>query len=295
MCREKKYFVTFSPSEHVRRTMDLQLPPVGNGNTDPIAGANDDSENGDASTISISTITNRTEVPEMIITEEIAARNSIGQHPTPPMRQLVVDEAKFEEGYDSEGEVGPFYHAVRGEEVEIYHEDCVRDESPASEVTVEPVPEVAENPLIGEKFQMSDADLQGKLKRDLVALCKDLGLNVRGNKGDLIDRLKKARADGVVYLTPDQAADPNTARLASDGFSPLAKWQYLSDKDEVIDLTDELEVDGVKYRAPTTPREEFERTGVGKGGKDNLIFLVKSRVNNLQKRLEFQSWIEQAE
>ena len=40
-------------------------------------------------------------------------------------------------------------------------------------------------------------------------------------------------------------------------------------------MIDELEVDGVKYRAPTTPREEFERTGVGKGGRDKFNFSRK--------------------
>ena len=37
-------------------------------------------------------------------------------------------------------------------------------------------------------------------------------------------------------------------------------------------LEDELEVDGIKYRSPTVPREEFERTGEGGGGQKKYNF-----------------------
>lgn len=37
-------------------------------------------------------------------------------------------------------------------------------------------------------------------------------------------------------------------------------------------LTNELQVGVVKYRAPTTPREEFEQTGDGGGGVKKFDF-----------------------
>ena len=123
---------------------------------------------------------------------------------------------------------------------------------------------------------MNDELIMSLRKSDLIEQCKKLGLDSRGNKGPLQERLKKAREERIEYLTEEEAANPYRLQLASDGFSPLSKWEMIEQRDETIDLTDELEVDGVKYRAPTTPREEFERTGCGKGGvaKYNLALKI---------------------
>jgi len=122
---------------------------------------------------------------------------------------------------------------------------------------------------------MSDEQIMSLKKEELLEQCKLLGLDRRGNKGPIQERLKKARNDGLCYLRKDQVDNTEVQQLASDGFSPLAKWNYLEDKDETIDLTNELNVDGIKYRSPTTPREEFERTGIGNGGKDKFNFSQK--------------------
>ena len=66
---------------------------------------------------------------------------------------------------------------------------------------------------------------------------------------------------------PNQVGNPAQNQLASNGFSPLARWELLKVEEESIPLEDELEVGGIKYCAPTVPREEFERTGVGGGGQ----------------------------
>ena len=85
-------------------------------------------------------------------------------------------------------------------------------------------------------------------------------------------------------MQPDQVENPEVQQLANDGFSPLAKWTYLQDKNEMIDLTDELEVDGIKYRSPTTPKEEFERTGIENGGNDKFIYAKKIHRNKFIKK-----------
>ena len=53
----------------------------------------------------------------------IQDRINIGQYPTPEARSLEVNEKAYEEGYDSDGQIGPFYDAVKGEGgVEVYDE-----------------------------------------------------------------------------------------------------------------------------------------------------------------------------
>ena len=61
-------------------------------------------------------------------------------------------------------------------------------------------------------------------------------------------------------------------QLENDEFSPLARWEMLKIEQDAPALEDELEVDGTKYRSPTVPGEEFERTGEGGGGQKNYNF-----------------------
>ena len=77
--------------------------------------------------------------------QEIAAGNDIGKHPTPPIRQLVVNKVQYKEGFDSNGEVGPCLDTVRGEGVCIYHEDTIGDQEGLTEAAVRTVPEVPKN------------------------------------------------------------------------------------------------------------------------------------------------------
>ena len=79
--------------------------------------------------------------------------------------------------------------------------------------------------------------------------------------------LKKARDNGMFYLSSGLLNNPKAEQLDKDRFSPIARWEYLEDNDESLDHKDELEVNGVKYRLPTTLREEFERTRVSNDGK----------------------------
>ena len=69
----------------------------------------------------------------------------------------------------------------------------------------------------------------------------------------------------MCYLSAEEVVDSDCIRLSNDGFSLNSKWEIIKER-ETIDLTDELEVDGVKCQAPTTPREVFEQTNCGGGG-----------------------------
>ena len=116
--------------------------------------------------------------------------------------RITIHESQFEEGYDSDGQLGPFYDAVIGEEVEGYYEEAIEvvqaavpvsdasnDESNEMEV------EVAVEEDNDRRFTMSDDIMVTLNKKYLVEQCTLLGLNPRGNKGPSIERLKKARED----------------------------------------------------------------------------------------------------
>ena len=66
--------------------------------------------------------------------------------------------------------------------------------------------------------------------------------------------------------------NPERNQLANDGFLPLARWDMLKIEQDAPAFEDELEVDGIKYRSPTVPREEFERTIEGRSGQKKYNF-----------------------
>ena len=229
---------------------------------------------------SVSTLTNNVFSPQVTEADVSAARINIGQHPTPPLRSLQLDESRYEDGYDSDGMIGPFYDSMRGVGSTSYHEDVIvvaGDQFRSDLLHDINMPENAAESTdqVSTKFQLTDEQIMALKKDELVEQCKLLGLDRRENKGPLQERLKKARNDGLSYLLEDQVNNPEVQQLAADGFSPLCKWNYLETKDEEIDLTDELVLNGIKYRAPTVPREEFERTGVGSGGQSKFNFSKK--------------------
>ena len=78
----------------------------------------------------------------------------------------------------------------------------------------------------------------------------------------------------MCYLSAEEVVDSDCIRLSNDGFSLNSKWEIIKER-ETIDLTDELEVDGVKCQAPTTPREVFERTNCGGGGTSKYNFSIE--------------------
>ena len=238
------------------------------------------------SAASCSTITDDSPSRRQAQIETNHARINMGQHPTPPQQEFEVREQEYEEGCDSDGDVGPFYDAVHGEELYGYHEEVHEGNLFRAEVENAQIENAGNtgNQAPRTRFEMADEAIMSLKKGDLVEQCRKLGLDTRGNKGPLQERLKKAREERREYLTEEEAANPYRLQLASDGFSPLSKWEMIEDRDNTIDLTDELEVDGVKYRAPTTPREEFERTGCGRGGVGKYNLSLNVNREKFQKK-----------
>ena len=258
--------------------MDLGTVPVSEDETEVLEAELATATIVDTISASISTITPAVLSPNLKNKNVTSSRIDIGQHPTPPMQKLTINESSYEDGYDSDGQVGPFYDSVFGIDPITFHEDAILDQEPTLNADGTSTIVRNENDTRNSdnsKFSMSDAEIMSLRKPELMEQCKLLGLDKRGNKEPLQERLKKARTDGICYLTNEQLDNPEIQQLANDGFSPHTIWEYLEAVDELVDLTDELELDGVKYRAPTTPREEFERTGVGSGGQKKFNFSRK--------------------
>ena len=97
--------------------------------------------------------------------DRIAARINIGQHPTPPAMELVINEVSYEEGYDSDGQLGPFFDGVRGEEGLGFYEEEVQV-SDSSNIAPD---YVTDGSNLGEdvehRFGKTDAELKAMIKK----------------------------------------------------------------------------------------------------------------------------------
>ena len=59
----------------------------------------------------------------------------------------------------------------------------------------------------------------------------------------------------------------------NDGFATRKKRSIIREQNNKVIKNNELEVNKVKYRSQTTPREEFEKTGYGCGWVKFLTFM----------------------
>ena len=90
----------------------------------------------------------------------------------------------------------------------------------------------------------------------------------------------------MCYLSPNDLENPDREQLMNDGFCPTSRWTIIAEPGDKQLKEDELEVDNIKYRAPTTPREEFERTGNGGGGVKKFDYDVVIERSQFQKEAE---------
>ena len=173
-----------------------------------------------------------------------------GMPQTPPHRVLVMpsDEA-LEDGYDSDGQLGPFM-GLNTEYERFVSMDEVAPEAPAEE-TPPPVAEVESAPE-----PALDEETMEKMKvAELRVALQARGLSKNGRKIELFNRLKAAVADGVP-LVADRPAE-EVANSAGADFHPRAYWKEINPTGEEIDESI-MNVEGHEFRAPTTSEAEHE-------------------------------------
>ena len=197
-------------------TMDLQPVSVGNDETKTIEAGLATASTFDASTTTVSTLTQPALSPNSTKSHAASSRINIGQYPTPPKQVLAVNESLYEDGYDSDGQIGPFYDSVFGMEAVKFNKDTIRSEESISEVNTGMNETTSQNGSENDKFTMADAEIMALGKSELVEQCRIFGLDKRGNKEPLQQRLKKARDDGMCYLSSDQMNNPEAEQLGKD-------------------------------------------------------------------------------
>ena len=168
------------------------------------------------------------------------------------------DDSLINEGYDSDFQVGPFIQSGVAEEAFV----CMDEEAPeepepvllaavecenSDEVHVDAVEAVPEVPEITDENidKMKVSELRVELERR--------GMSKNGLKAVLIQRLKEAVSQKVPLLT--DRPDDEVANNAGDGFDGGAFWQLLEPEGPELDESC-MEVDGVRFRAPTTTELE---------------------------------------
>ena len=114
--------------------------------------------------VDISEVTAPSTPVQIEIEQEIQAWINIGRYPTPEHRSIEIREKSYEEGYDSDGQIGPFYDAVKGEGgVEFYEETIFHpdpDDVTVYGVRTEPTKE-------SRSFKMQDGDIRKLLMKYL--------------------------------------------------------------------------------------------------------------------------------
>jgi hypothetical protein len=121
-------------------------------------------------------------------------------------------ESRFEEGYDSDGSIGPFYDAVAEEGEQDYDDDDEIPEGALEETAAsakDPPQNVSENVSDKTPAQSADATIVNLTEAKIALLnreqlkveCRQRGQTVGGNKSQLQERLREALKNGVAVKT----------------------------------------------------------------------------------------------
>ena len=89
--------------------MNLQPVSVGNDKTKMIEAKLATASTFDASTTTVSTLTQPALSPKSAKSNDVLSQINIGQYPTPPKQVLALNkQSLYEDGYDSDGQIGLF-------------------------------------------------------------------------------------------------------------------------------------------------------------------------------------------
>jgi hypothetical protein len=183
---------------------------------------------------------------------------------------MKYNEPRFEEGYDSDGEIGPHSFVVEEEGEQDYEEEDLPSAPPVSvsvTVTVPEVPDVSTKKNEASGHQPIAEDELVKMKRsDLVEELKKRGQVVGGkNKEVLLDRLrlalKKKMPVGKKRVLHKKVENPKTDKKRDEtaGFAPGSYWQPLVPSSIAAEP---LNPSFTTTRAPTIPVGEADFVSV---------------------------------
>ena len=188
-----------------------------------------------------------------------------GMPKTPPRRVLIMpsDEA-LEEGYDSDGNLGPFM----SESVEDDRFVSMNETAPEAPTDVTPPPADEVESAAASAAPCLDEETMNKMKvSELRNALHARGLSKNGLKAVLLDRLKAAVAEGVPLVADRPAVE--VENTAGTDFHPSAYWKEIDPDGEDIDESI-MNVDGIQFRAPTTSAEEHDAQYANRPKKKKL-------------------------
>ena len=169
--------------------------------------------------------------------------------PISPERRVLSDvrEDLYDTGYDSDGQRAPWLDTNPIES----EEECAKEASLPGEN--DELLEPHEDNPIESSVRLTVETMEGMKVLELKKALKDRGLDQKGNKKALQDRLKVAIEAGAPLL--DQLSPEHAANVAGDEFEPGSYWKLLEQDGDIVE--DELEFNGEQFRAPTAPVGEI--------------------------------------
>jgi hypothetical protein len=206
-------------------------------------------------------------------TETLATppRNRSQPMPAPSPRAINLakgmkqNEANFEDGYDSDGEIGPHSFVVEEEGVQDYEEDDLPSgptlAQPPVLVAVQENP--AEDPDVSspQHIPIAEEALLVMKRADLIVELRSRGQVVGGTKGVLLDRLRLALKNKIPIGKKrgiKKVENPKTGSTGNEvsGFAQGAYWKPLVPSSVVEEPTNLAFKTAV--RAPTVPADEAD-------------------------------------
>ena len=193
------------------------------------------------------------------------AASNIGLPATPLLRSFKnMDESMFEKGYDSDGERGPFFDQVLSEgelvcpEESFAGEECVRESARGGADRFSP-----DSPNVAAVTEDAPEEPKDVKKMKVVELKEELKKRnqpIRGNKAELQERLLDAMQNNAP-LVADQDAT-RVDNMAGPSYNHNAYWKLVSNEsgDELLDECEQMQIDGLQFRAPGVPEAELDNT-----------------------------------